>query len=306
MNWKKIVAFSLGLCLLFCVASAGFLYWYRPKVPQKSKLLEKQITAFSLEDDRWNVHEGQEKIDELNHIFRQPFYYLGQGKQCTAYASKDGKYVLKFLLQKPLVVKSRFTQLPDLFPFTMVKKYKTGKRETRKSELFYAFMLSYQIIPEQTGFLYVHLNRTNKLFRQPLIVDIKGSPVFIDIDATQFVLQKRATHIKPVIIDLMWAGKTDEAKLRVEQVLMLLYEAAKYGIVDVDKSLIRNNNIGFLPRRAIYIDTGKLRLVKDRLSRKEFVKDLKRLKPFHAWLKTYYPELATHFEIRQGEIIETF
>ena len=87
---------------------------------------------------------------------------------------------------------------------------------------------------------------------------------------------------------------------------MLLYEAAQKGVKDVDPGLIRNNNIGFLETRAIYVDTGKLRLVKERLTKKEFVKDLKRLDPFYKWLQTYYPQLADHFASKRVELIDGY
>lgn len=306
MSWIKKIAVVAAAFVLFCVVSFSFFHWYRPKEPKKSTQLQKQITAVYEEDPCWNVSVDPEKIRQINDIFSQHFYFIGQGRQCTAYVSRDGQYVLKFMLQKPLLIKPRFKKIPDIFPFTLLKKYKVYKKESRKRALFYAFMISYHVAPEQTGMIYVHLNKTNNIFKKPMIVDTKGNPVVIDTDVTQFVLQKRAQHIKPVIIDLMADGRTEQAKMRIDQVLMLLFEAAKKGVMDADPGLIRNNNIGFLESSAIYVDTGKLRLVKDTLSKRDFIKDLKRLKPFYKWLQAYYPELVEHFAMKQKQLIDSY
>lgn len=306
MRWMKWLAIVTVSFTLFCVGLFSFLHFYRPREIKPSTNLQKKITAVYEEDPCWNVTVAPEKIREINDIFSQHFYFLGQGRQCTAYVSYDGQYVLKFLLQKPLVVKPRFLELPDIFPVTLFKKYKVHMRQKRKQDLFYAFMISYHIAPEQTGMMYVHLNSTDNIFHKPLIVDTNENPVYIDPDVTQFIIQRRARHIKPVIIDLMREGRVAQAKERVSQVLLLLYEAAQKGIVDADPGLIRNNNIGFLENRAIYVDTGKLRLKKDRLLKKDFVKDLKRLEPFNRWLQAYYPELAEHYAEKRQTLIASY
>lgn len=306
MNVRKIVAISLGLVVLYTAICFGYARYSRPKVAEKSKQLEKRVSTFSAQDPQLAFAITPEKLKELNDIFNQPFYFVGQGKQCTAYGSRDGKYVIKFVLQKPLVVKERFLRLPDFYPFTLIKSYKVNKYEVRKKSLYKAFMLSYQAIPEQTGTLFVHLNTTQELFIRPLLFDPQGCPVHIDVNKTQFVVQKRAHHIKPAIMELMWDGKENEAKSRIDQMFSLLYECAKKQIIDVDDGLIRNNNIGFLEQRAIYIDTGKLRKKNGPLTKAAFVKDLKRLAPFHRWLQTYYPNLALHFEAQQRKMVREF
>ncbi len=306
MRWIKRLVIAVALVAVITVATFSFLHFRKPKVIKPSQVLENLVTVVHDEDPCWNVAIAPEKVKEINDIFSQHFYFIGKGKQCTAYVSNDGRYVVKFLLQKPLVVKPQFKELPNVFPLTLFKKYKVGMRKKRKEALFTAFMVSYHIAPEQTGMLYVHLNQTKNIFRKPLIVDIKDNPVYIDIDNTQFILQKRARHIKPVIIDLMCEGKVAQAKRRVDQVLMLLFEAAKKGIVDADKSLIRNDNVGFLETRAIYIDTGKLRHVKGKVTQKQFVKDLKRLEPFNKWLQAYYPELADYYVMKRKQLIDSY
>lgn len=306
LRFFRWIGVALAACTLLSAAAVGYLNWYKPKVYKPSLKLEARITKEDYEDACWDLVVGPEKIEEINTIFSQHFYFIGQGKQCSAYVSHDGNYVVKFLLQKPLTVKPQFIDLPDVFPFTLFKEYKVDKRLERKDDLYNSFMISYHLVPEETGIFYVHLNPTDNIFKKPIVVDAKGDPVVIDPDKTQFVLQKRAHHIKPVLIDLMCAGEVEAAKERIDQMLMLLQTCAKKNIVDTDTGLIRRNNIGFLETRAIYVDTGKLRLVKQKLTRKDFVKDLKRLEPFYKWLLAYYPELAAHYAQKRKQLIDNY
>lgn len=306
MYWIKRIGIPVAALAICCAAFLSVLNWYKRNEPKKSTVLQELITAQQEVDSQWNIKSAPEQVQLVNDILSQHFHFIGDGKQCTAYVSHDGKYVLKFLLQRPLAIKPRFSELPDVFPFTLVKSYKEQAHGERKEDLFSALMISYQVAPEQTGVMYVHLNPTHDVFKKPLVIDEKGNPVYIDVGATQFVLQKRALLVKPTLIDLMCEGKQDEAKLRIDQVLMLLFEAAKMGIVDRDPSLIRNNNIGFLDDRAIYVDTGKLSLAKQALTRKDFVNDLQRLKPFYKWLQAYYPELAEHYAMKESVLISLY
>ena len=104
----------------------------------------------------------------------------------------------------------------------------------------------------------------------------------------------------------MWRGRIAEAKERIDQIFELLLRCAKRGIVDADTALIRNNNIGFLPDKAIYIDTGKLRVSDVSLNREHFEKDLKRLLPFYKWLAKYYPVLAEYYDLRKKQLVATY
>lgn len=306
MKFKKVSAFFVGAFTLYVAICVGYTFWPQQKQKHKKQQLENQITTCGSDDLRYRVSDSPQIVSELNAIFRQPFYYLGEGKQCTAYVSRDGKNVLKFLLQKPLQVKNQFLTLPNFFPFSLIKSYKIDKRDERQNNLLAAFMLSYQLVPEQTATLYVHLNSSDNRFVKPLIIDTKGTPRVIDLDRTQFILQKRAQHIKPLLAELMWEGKISEAKERLDQILKLLFDCAKKGVIDLDQALIRNNNIGFVDSRAVYIDTGKLRLAKCLITKKEFARDLKRLVPLQRWLALHYPELGTYFLLRQKHFYDSF
>ncbi|MBS0654356.1 MAG: hypothetical protein JSR46_01135 [Verrucomicrobia bacterium] len=257
-------------------------------------------------DPQWERDEAPGREAFVSRVLQQPFNFLGQGKQCSAYESSDGKYVLKFILQKPLRIEEKKSGTTDSFLFKPFEESKRNAKINRETALLTSLLISSSVIPDETGTFFVHLNSTKALPRQVLLIDRKSDAHLVDVNTVKWVLQKRARHIKIVLAELMWQGKTDEAKERIDQLFTLLFNCTKKGIVDVDTALVRNNNIGFLPDRAIYIDTGKLRVSDVILDRSDFEKDVKRLFPLYKWLAKYYPVLAEYYELKKNEMIAAY
>lgn len=309
MNIRKVVSSLLFRVLfistLLVFAVVCFVFWN--KISSKEQVSSQFVDQFALcSIDTAQEEENIERIEFINKILNQPFHFLGQGKQCSAYLSKDGKYVLKFLLSKPLALKRQISELPDVFPLNSLKESRKNLKIQREEALLNSFLISSHLISDETGSLFLHLNPTEQIQKETLLIDRKHDGQVVDLNSIKWVLQKKARHVKLVIAELMCEGKIDEAKGRVNQLFDLLFRSAKHGIIDVDPGLIRNNNVGFLPDRAIYIDTGKLRISDTILDRQFFEEDVKRLSPLYKWLVKYYPILAEHYLVRQNELIALF
>ena len=250
----------------------------------------------------WDVPCPPETIQFVNMLSQQPFYFLGRGFQATAFISQDGDYVIKFFHQARLREKS-FGEDPIAFLF----RNDNHERNSSRDEVFLSSKMSYQELQEESGIIYVHLNRTENLIKGIKIHDAAGQSYRFQGDETSFVVQKKAEYVLPVIKSLMQQQKVEEAKQRIDQIFDLLLALAKKGFVDGDVALMRNNNIGFVKDRAIYIDTGHITKHSD-LNVKErmrFECEV-RLAPFYDWLKIRYPELATHFSEKKIEILSSF
>ena len=254
----------------------------------------------------WEVPVSKEQIENANAILAQPFHYLGRGFQCYAFESADGKYVLKFFRHQRMRLPEFVSYIPEALPF--IKEFKARKEadfEKRKRYLFSGIKFGFEAAPGETALLFVHLNKTQNQHGTVKIADKVGTEYVVELDKVEFMLQRKAVHIKPTIDALMAEGKVDEAKARLSQIYALLVSCAKKGVHDTDGALIRKNNLGFLDDHAIYIDSGKLTLRESIKTRAVFAKDLKRLRPLHSWLKEKYPTLATYFdEERQKAINE--
>lgn len=269
--------------------------------PSKKFGTSQFINTFPYNPD-WDVSCPPETIQFVNMLSQQPFYFLGRGFQATAFISQDGDYVIKFFHQARLREKS-FGEDPIAFIF----RNDNDARNSSRDEVFLSSKMSYEEFPNESGIIYVHLNRTENLIKGIKIHDALGQPYRFQGDETSFIVQKKADYVLPVIKALMQEGKVEEAKQRIDQIFDLLVTLAKKGFVDGDVALMRNNNIGFVKDHAIYIDTGHITKHKD-LNVKEqmrFECDV-RLAPFYDWLKIRYPELATYFAAKKSEILESF
>jgi len=252
---------------------------------------------------QYDIKMSPDLISFVNVVTQQPFRWLAKGFQAYAFESQDGEYVVKFFQQHRLRDRA-FSEHPVEYFFSKNYRERMAFNKEHRSEIFDSSKISFEEIPEETGVLFIHLNKTEGLLHGIRLVDCLGQAYKIKPDNACFLIQRKAQYILPTITELMKKGDVEGAKARVNQVLDLLLTLARKGIMDGDYALIRNNNIGFIKDRAIYIDTGHIAKPKDPNAKKQMEYEFKRrLKPLCDWLRVKYPELAAHYETRRGEIM---
>lgn len=209
----------------------------------------------------------------IDQILSKQYSWLGQGRQVVAFLSEDGKYVLKIF---------KFKRLR-----TAYSEHAEEKRIRRIEKLFSGYHLGYTEDTENTGLIYVHLNKTNDLNKTIIVKDRLGFSHQIDLDTHAFAIQEYATMTKKMISDLLTKGKLDEAIERINQLFDLYLSEYNKGIVDADRNVM--SNTGFLGNRAIRLDLGQLRKEKtdyrDDLEKVAFTR-------IYGWVLKYYPQYA--------------
>lgn len=255
---------------------------------------------------RWDVAYSDKDLETAKSVLNQKFYYLGHGFQCYAFESEDRQYVIKFFRYQRLRLPNIIASIPDVPVFSEWRKGRIASLNRRKEYLLRSFKTSWDYAKDETAMLFMHLNKSKGLFQTITIVDLLGNEHLIDLDNYQFMLQKKAMHIKPTISQLVAAGKVDEAAKRLDQIFQLLLHCSKRGIQDTDGALIRKNNLGFLGNQAIYIDGGKLVFKAELRTLKSFEKDLERLKPLLSWLKKEQPLLVQAYHDSHKKAVEEY
>lgn len=277
----------------------GYVYW---KKRNDGFCLERIQTKLP-NSPEWDIPVSAQKIEEVNQILAQPFYYLGHGFQFYAFESSDGKYVLKFLRHQRLHPPVMYDWLPSCGIVRDIKAKKCLKRSERVRLLFQSLKIAYEQLSQESGLLFVHLNKTKNQHREAFLVDLQEDEHKIALDDTEFVLQHKATFVKPTIKAYMKAGNIDEAKARINQLFELLKATAQKGILDTDGALIYKNNVGFIRDKAIYIDVGCFVFKESIKCKERFEYDLCRLKPLYRWLAKNYPPLAAYFDKQQKKAL---
>lgn len=185
---------------------------------------------------------------QIQNILSQQFSFLGEGAQAYAFESTDGKYVLK------LFKMCRFT--PSMTDYLCPHLVKRRVKNLRW--VFNGYKTAYERFREDTGLVYIHLNRTDGLKRYLDIVDDKGAAHSLDLDQAYFIVQEKAELIFTRLKKLYDAGDVAAAEKSIASVLKLVQRRVSQGYADRDKAV--SNNYGFVDNKPIHLDVGRLYL----------------------------------------------
>lgn len=235
---------------------------------------------------------GSEK-ERVASILDQPYRYIGKGCQFYAFESKDRKHVIKFLKQKHLRTFSELSTLP--MPHFLRKKAEAQitRRKLRVDNLFSSCKLAYEELSDESGLVYIHLNRT-PIFKQKIqITDKLGFKHTLNLDDYEFILQKRAISVKEV-----FAGIEDqELERRVALLVDLVKSRCEKGIRDRDRSFVQNVAFSLDGEHALFIDVGQFYKDPTILLENEQQADVKkRLGNLRYWVEEKSPALLESIE----------
>lgn len=179
-------------------------------------------------------------------ILSQKFTFLGEGAQAIAFASEDGKYVLKLFKMR------RFTPsyMDQLCPHVVRRRLKN------LHWVFNGYRNAYQDLRRESGLVWIHLAKTSTIHQTLTIFDRDGIEHHIDADATEFVIQENAELIFRRLTRLYKEGKKSELEKAIASIQALVQYRIDKGYVDRDKAV--SNNYGFVGNRAIQFDIGRL------------------------------------------------
>ena len=254
-------------------------------------------------DSRWEVPplEASEQ-KHIEALLDQPFTYLAAGGWCFAFLGEDKKTILKFFKHEHLLPSAI---LRNFSLNSLLMQCSPWPAETPYFQEFNfkSCTLLYRQAKERTGLLYLHLNKTNKQHKPVVLIDNIGVRHTIDLDKTEFVVQKRAELLFDHIDRLAKEKRIEEAKQSLDDMIDCLLTLFKKGMRDLDLSL--HHNFGYTDEGAVTLDLSSFEpdesLKKPGNYRKELIVKTRWLSRF---LHKNYPDLYTHFENRLSEIVE--
>jgi len=228
---------------------------------------------------------------DAKKILDQKFFYLGHGKQMTAYESEDHQYVIKFFNPRPVIREKKWRKLETWRRLSSLKWASNAylKRKQRITRLFQRYQLAFEELPEETGLLYVHFGKETRLSQKLNLADKTGKLYRIDMDRAPFILQRRSELVTNRLTRLLQNGEVDKAKQNLEELYLFFFHRAKKGFTDRIQTV--HNNYGFVRDKVIQIDLG--RLEKKESIRLSPEKETERIhRKISQSLSKRYPELA--------------
>ncbi|EKE08774.1 MAG: hypothetical protein ACD_17C00003G0004 [uncultured bacterium] len=231
--------------------------------------------------------------DSVHNALSQTFYYLGRGRQCFAFASEDGKYVLKF-------PRTDIYSTPFWARVLPVPTYRTRLESAHKERerlLRNSFQLSFHFLQEETGLIAVHLGQTEKDSRMLTVVDAAGSTHRFPLYKTSFVLQFKYPLLIPAFSKALEKGDQEGAQKILDALIDVIVMRAKQGILNRDRSFLRN--YGYDGRQAYQIDIGSF-FTNDQLEEtavyQKSIQDS--IDPIQEWLQEKAPAMLPRLKQR--------
>ena len=239
-----------------------------------------RITSDLTPNPAWETTPlSSEDHTHIKKILSQPYSYLDNGVQSFVFASSDGQYVIKFF---------RHDHLDGPFWLTPHQK---AKKQAQLHKEFLSYKLAYENLCEQTGLVFLHLNKTNDLHLTLDLVDKLGIHHPIPLDKYEFLLQKRASLLYTALNQMIEENRLSDAKETLSKLVGLLAKRAEKGISDKDPDLI--TNFGVIGTTPIQIDVGRFSPSEPKLDKDEIIRITDRLDQY---LITRCPELQQHLK----------
>jgi hypothetical protein len=239
---------------------------------------------------QWNTPLSDE--GEAAEILNQPFYYLAKGAQCYVFVSEDGNYVIKFFRLYHLQPPVWHSYLP------LSSSIKQKKIQDKYADLvkdFDSYKIAYDELKEETGLVYLHLNKTDHLHKTLTLYDKIGVLHRIEADTTEFLIQKRADLLYPSLERLIESKQSELARQAVKDLVELLKVRCQKGIFDKDPDI--NTNFGFLHDKPVQIDIGRFRPDESRKDPAVYHPDIRRITDhLRQWLEQKDPSLSHYLE----------
>lgn len=226
-------------------------------------------------------------------VFDQPFHFLGSGGQCFAFASEDGKYVLKLLSPGRTPQLATHLPLPSFIQRAVQKRIAYAEKKWQRD--LSSYKLAFDELKEESGLIYLHVTETDTLSKKVKIFDKLNISHEIDLDSSAFILQKKAEPLLSYLKKRIQNNEQTAAKVALEQAVNLLISRCKKGVFDEDPRL--HKNLGFSNEGPLFIDVGRFKRDESRKDPAVYSQDLVQMTTkLKVWLAQEDPSLASHLE----------
>jgi hypothetical protein len=248
---------------------------------------------------QWEVSPLQQDEQKgLKAILAQPYFYLAKGAQCYVFLSQDGRYVIKFFRLNHLLPPF-WTHFYFPYPLQPLRIAKIQQKQEELDKDFLSYKIAYEEMREETGLVFLHLNKTDSLHQQLTIFDRLHISHILDLDQMEFLVQKKADLVYPALEQIVETKGAECAKQALSRLVDLLTLRSSKGIFDKDPDL--NTNFGFIEEKPIQIDVGRYRKQGEpqKIDRNEIIRITDHL---NQWLRVHYPPLAEHLDAQTTQI----
>lgn len=241
-------------------------------------------------------------LEAVRQLLNQKFIYLGKGCQSYVFISEDGLAVIKFLKYQRFRPQAYLSFLSFIPAVDKVRLEKVKKKDEKLETLLNSWKIAYEELPEESGLIYVHLNKTDELKVPLRIQDKLGLNHRVNPDEVVFLVQKSAKMLCRTIKEQMANGDSKGAKKLLDDLVSMLLSEYQRGLADNDHALMQNT--GVRDSKPLHIDVGQFAMEERFKDPNVYKLELfSKTYKFRIWLSKHYPELETYLQKLLSEII---
>jgi hypothetical protein len=281
---KKVYIFTFAILIVIGIA-------YFCESQTKGFRLQ-EILSDIPNNSRWEVAPlSSESVRNIQAKLQQKFRYLGSGEQSHAFLGEDQKTVLKFFRHNDLSVLKMLKHFPDE---VQVKFWNFFKNYDPR-HVFDSSKLAYEMLQDETGLHYLHINKTKGRFGLVKLNDNSGVAHTVDLDETEFMVQDYCELATVRINAQMKSGNLNAARATVEALFTSIEDWSRRGI-HIDNPALKRN-IGFCGDRVIMLDVGSLKKRAPVKTPEHFKREIKHVtRELGRWIYKHHPALFPSYE----------
>ena len=282
---KKLLKATITL-FLFSLGFLGVQDLCRKQT--KGFALSKARSSYDLKGD---LALSSQELEQVRSILSQPFRFMTKGLQCYVFVSQDDKYVLKLLKWKEIEPPLWTQYVPDPW----VEDLKKRKKEKKEHD-FTSYRIAFDELKEETGLIYLHMQKTEGLNIPLCLYDPIRIRHLIPADGIEFILQKKAEPF----LSYFAKHESDEEIMApfFSSFVHVIQKRIERHISDSDISL--EYNTGICEGKPVLFDIGNLSYLK-KSSNPSYETLQKELQIVHSWLEKNSPSLASFLEKKMQE-----
>jgi hypothetical protein len=237
----------------------------------------------------------EDELKLLKEVCAQSFSYLGKGSQAYAFASSDGKYVLKLFKCYHLKPVPWAEELPLRGFLNDYRNEQLQRRYKKTQTTLESYKIAHNLVRDECGILYLQIVPSDDFHQMVSFTDKINRRFTIDLANYGFILQKKAELVYPTLERWIKENKIHEAKEFLHSLVNLIVSRSLKGVQDQDPDL--HKNAGIIDTRAYCIDIGGFHLNDEAKQPHSYEYDLKKTtNNLQIWLKEKKPELAQYLD----------
>lgn len=296
----KLLFFRLFFLLILALSAYGIgrLYFLTT-----GGFTIENITSDFAYNPEWEVRKlSQSEQKTLDSALDQPYHYLGKGCQSYVFASEDGNYVIKFFKYQRFRMQPWLEYFPPLPAIVKFREEKKEKKWNKLDGFVKSWKVAFENLKEETGLIFVHLNKTQTMQKNLIIYDKLGLKHQVDLDQMEFCVQSKAEMLCQVLLDFKSSANQPAAQEIIDNLLNLILSEYARGLADNDHALMQNT--GIVQGQPIHVDVGQFVMSEEIKNPSIYHQELfTKTYKFKKWLNENYPELATYLDAKLQEII---